>query len=333
MRYHQLKRREFITLLGGAATAWPLAARAQQVGPMRRIGWLSTAAKETGSALSRLDAFKRALADLGWIEGRNVVFEERWASNDTERLRSSAVELATLRPDLIFVANSPSLAAVRRATGTIPILFASIADPIGQGFVSSLAQPGGNITGFAGIEFTVVTKQLELLKKIARLTRVAFMYDPAQPASAGGFAEAEIAAPSLGLELSRTPVRNAGEIERAIDALAQAPNAGLLLFAGPAITLNQELIVTMTIRYRLPAVQTFRYFVAGGGLASYGNDDVESSRRAASYADRILKGAKPADLPVQLETKFELVLNLKTAKAMGLVIPESVLAIADEVIE
>jgi putative ABC transport system substrate-binding protein len=329
-----MRRREFITLLGGAAAAWPLAARAQQPGRMRRIGWLATGESSGLPAMtSRLGAFKRGLADLGWIEGRNVVFEERWASSDTERLRSSAAELVTLRPDLIFVANSPSLAAARRATGTIPILFANIADPIGQGFVSSLAEPGGNITGFAGIEFTLVTKQLELLKKIAPLTRVTFMYDPAQPAAAGAFAELEIAAPSLGLELSRTPVRNAGEIERAIDALAQAPNAGLLLFGGPVITLDQDLIVAMTTRYRLPAIHSFRYFVAGGGLASYGPDDVDSSRRAASYADRILKGAKPADLPVQQETKFALVLNLKTAKTMALVIPESLLAVADEVIE
>jgi putative ABC transport system substrate-binding protein len=324
-----MKRRDFITLLGGAA-AWPLAARAQQT---RRVGWLSIN-PETAPVSRRLVAFKRGLAALGWIEGRNIMFEERWAGDDYERLRVLAAELVAMRPDLIFVGNSPSLAAIRRATGTIPILFANVADPVGQGFVSSLAQPGGNITGFAGVEFSVVSKNLELLKKISPgLARAVFMYDPAQPAAAGGFAEAEASAPSLGLEIAKAPVRNAGEIERAINALAQGPAAGLLVFAGPVITSNQGLIVTMTTQRRLPTVFGFRYSVDAGGLASYGPDDVESSRRAATYADRILRGEKPSDLPVQLETKFELVLNLKTAKAIGLIIPENVLALADDVIE
>jgi putative ABC transport system substrate-binding protein len=325
-----MRRRDFITLLGGAAAAWPMAARAQQT---RRVGWLSIN-PETAPVSRRLVAFKRGLAALGWIEGRNIMFEERWAGDDYERLRVLAAELVAMRPDLIFVANSPSLAAIRRATGTIPILFANVADPVGQGFVSSLAQPGGNITGFAGVEFSVVSKEMELLKKISPgLARVAFMYDPAQPAAAGGFALAEVSAPLLGLEIAKAPVRNAGEIEHAINALAQGPPTGLLLFAGPVLTSNQDLIVTMFTQRRLPAVHGFRYFVDAGGLASYGPDDVESSRRAATYADRILRGEKPSDLPVQLETKFELVLNLKTAKAMGLVIPESVLALADDVIE
>jgi putative ABC transport system substrate-binding protein len=327
-----MKRREFITLLGGVAASWPLAARAQQPKErLRRIGWLNT--EGTGPSRSRLNAFKGGLVDLGWIEGRNLAFEER-SGGEVERLRSFAVELAALRPDLIFVSNSVSLAAMRRATGTIPILFATITDPVGQGFVPSLAQPGGNITGFAGAEFAVATKVLELLKKIAPgITHVAYMYDAVLPTAIGAFPEVEAAALSLGLELSKSPVRNAGEIERAVNALAQTPNAGLFLFASPTIAQNQELIVTLAARYGLPAVHTLRYFATGGGLASYWPDDIDLSRRAASYADRILKGEKPADLPVQLATKFELVLNLKTAKATGLVIPESVLAIADEVIE
>jgi putative ABC transport system substrate-binding protein len=245
-----------------------------------------------------------------------------------------AGQLAALRPDLIYVATSGSLAAVRRTAGTIPIVFSSIADPVGQGFVSSLAQPGGTITGFAAAEFGAATKDLELLKKIAPgVMRVAFMYDPAQPGASGAFAEVEAAAAILGVEVSKTPVRDTGEIERAIDALTQAPNVGLFLFPSPAVAVHQELVVSLAIRHRLPAIQQFRYFPAGGGLASYGPDDLDLARRAASYADRILKGEKPADLPVQLPTKFELVLNLKTARTMGLVIPESVLALADEVIE
>jgi putative ABC transport system substrate-binding protein len=330
-----LGRRKFITLLGSAAatlsTSGPFDVSAQTtIGRMRRIGCLST---NTPAARTRLNAFKRGLFDLGWIEGRNVAFEERSAS-DVDELRPFAAELAALRLDLIFVATSPTLAAIRRATGTVPILFSTVTDPVGQGFVSSLAQPGGNITGFAGGEFELATKQIEILKKIAsRLTEVGFIYDVAQPAAAGAFAQVETVASSLEMKVSKMPVRNAGEIERAIDALAQASNAGLFIFAGPAIGLNNDLIVKMMIQHRLPAIHTFRYFVDAGGLASYGIDDVDLTRRAASYADRILKGEKPADLPVQGPTKFELILNLKTAKAMRLVIPESVLALADEVIE
>jgi putative ABC transport system substrate-binding protein len=325
-----MRRRDFITFLGAAA-AWPLAARAQQADRMRRIGWLNP---DVAAYTARLNAFKRGLADLGWTEGRNLVFAEFWPNNDPQRLRSAAQELAALRPDLIFVANSPSLAAARRATGTIPILFATVTDPVGQGFVSSLAQPGGNITGFAVGEFEVNTKALELLKNIApKLARVAFMYDPAQPAAAGAFAEVEVEAHLLSLEISRAPVRDASEIEHAIDAMAQERNSGLFVFPNPTLALNVGLIASMANRLRLPAIHPFRFFVESGGLASYGVDDIELCRRAASYADRILKGEKPADLPVQLPTKFEFVLNLKTAKGMGLVIPESVLALADEVIE
>jgi putative ABC transport system substrate-binding protein len=221
-----IRRREFITLLGGTA-AWPVAARAQQTARMRRIGFLSNG--QSVAALSRLDAFKRGLADLGWIEGRNLIIEERWANNNSEK-RSQAANLAASQPDMIFVQNSSSLAAIRHATGTIPILFVDVADPVDQGFVSSLSQPGGNITGFAGTEFTVATKNLELLKKISpAITRVVFMYDPGQPAWTGTFAEVESAAPSLGLNVSKTPVRNAREIEQAINAVAEVPNSGLFV--------------------------------------------------------------------------------------------------------
>ena len=331
-----MKRRAFITLLGGAAAAWPLAARTQQGGRMRRVGWLSTAARNdvSGSHLERLGAFRKGLAEFGWIEGRNLVIDERWAENDAARLPACAAELARLRPEVIFVTNSASLAAMRRATGTIPIVFSAVSDPVGQGFVSSLAQPGGNITGFAGNEFALVTKNLELLKKMApSVTRVAVMFDPVNPTATGMLAELEAVGASLGVQLSKALVRNADEVERAIDVLARAPNGGLFVLASPAIGLHQGLIIALAARHRLPAVYQFRISVAAGGLASYGVDDLDLSRRAASYADRILKGEKPADLPVQLPTKFELVLNLKTAKAMGLALSPEVLALADEVIE
>jgi putative ABC transport system substrate-binding protein len=331
-----MQRREFIALLGGTAASWPLGAHAQQAGRMRRIGFFSIGARTdvSGPSQRRLGAFRRGLAELGWIEGRNLVIDERWADSDAGRLQASAAELVGLRPEVIFVSNSASLAAMRRATGTIPIVFAVVADPVGQGFVSSLAQPGGNITGFAGLEFALATKVLELLKKIAPgVTRVAFMYDPVQPAAAGALAELEAVGASLGVQLSKVPVRNAEEIEREIDVLARAPNGGLFVIASNATALHRELIAALAARHRLPAAYQFRYYVASGGLASYGADDADLSRRAASYVDRILKGEKPADLPVQLPTKFELVLNLKTAKAMGLVLSPEVLALADEVIE
>jgi putative tryptophan/tyrosine transport system substrate-binding protein len=331
-----MRRREFITLLGGAAASWPLAAHAQQPERVRRIGWLGTGAEGTGSVQDRLNAFKRGLADLGWIEGRNLAFERRWANNDTTRLRSHAAELAGLRPDLIFVTGSESLLAMRQATGIIPIVFALVFDPVGQGFVSSLAQPGGNITGFATSEFALATKNLELLKKISpAVTRVAFVFDPAQPTASGNFAEVEAAAALLGIEVSKIPTRNPDDIERSINALASAPNGGLFVVPGTATGLHLDLIVALAARHRLPAVFSGagRQFVAGGGLASYGADDFDLCRRAASYAEHILKGEKPADLPVQLPTKYELIINLKTAKALGLTVPNNLLSTADEVIE
>jgi putative ABC transport system substrate-binding protein len=330
-----MRRREFITFLGGMAVACPLAARAQQPERMRRIGWNAIGADDGGPERSqRLGAFKQGLAALGWVAGRNLVFEERWSNSDVTQHRKNAAELAALRPDLIFAVNSPDLAAMRRATGIIPIVFASVADPVGQGFVSSLAQPGGNITGFAGAEFAIASKILELLKRLApNVRRVAIIYDPVNSATTGYVAESEAVAAALGVEVLKTPVHNAADIERAINDLARAPNPGLVVLPSLAASLGRDVIVSLAARHRMPSVYFSRIYVESGGLASYGWDDLDLSRRAASYADRILKGEKPANLPVQLPTRFTLVVNLKAAKDIGLTLSPDVLALADELIE
>jgi putative tryptophan/tyrosine transport system substrate-binding protein len=335
MKDSAMRRREFIALFGGVAAAWPVAARAQQR-PTPVIGYFATNARVPGSGQNRLNAFKRRLADHGWIEGRNFRFEEKYGNNDPARLPAAAAELVALQPSVIFVANSPSLISVRRATGLIPIVFANVIDPVGQGFVSSLAQPGGNITGFAESEFAFVTKNLELLKKISpTLTRVAFLYDPTHPMGTSALSEvaSAAAATALGFEASKTPVRTRDEIQRVIEDSARTPNSGLYVFATPLTGLHGALIIALAAQHRLPAVYQLRSYVADGGLASYSSDDLDHCRRAAGYVDRILKGEKPANLPVQLPTKFELSLNLKTAKAMGLTLSPEVLALADEVIE
>jgi putative ABC transport system substrate-binding protein len=327
-----MRRREFIAGLGGAA-AWPIVAGAQQ--GERVIGVLhSTSQDDVGSPiLIRFDVFRRALAELGWIEGRNIRFVQRW-TNNSELLPTYAAELVQFSPDAMFVTGSPSLRAVRGATSVIPIVFSAVIDPVGQGFVSSLARPGGNITGFAGPEFGVATKQLELLKRLApTIDRVAVLFDPAQPAVTGNWAEIESIAPSLSLDVSKAPVRTAEEIERTVAIVGAQRTSGLLVEPSPATALYRELVISLALRHRVPAVYGFRYSVDNGGLASYSPDDNDLSRHAATYMDRILKGEKPGDLPVQLPTKFELILNLKTAKAMGLEVPASVLALADEVIE
>ena len=324
-----LRRREFIAAVGGAA-AWPLAARAQQAGPMRRVGILHTMGVDTRSLVhAQVDAFKRVLAGLGWAEGRNLRFEERWADNNAD-LPVQATQLARLAPDVIFVVGSPNLRSMRRASADIPIVFASVADPVEQGFVSSLAHPGGNITGFAVAEFGITTKQLDLLKKLApNLERIAFLDDPAQPALAGVWSEMETAAPSLALSVLKVPVHNAEDIERAIATLAREPASGLFV----SVIANSLMIPPLALRHQLPAVYPFRFYVESGGLVSYGPDATDLYRRAASYVDRILRGEKVSDLPVQLPTKFELTINLKTARALGLSIPESFLNLADAVIE
>jgi ABC-type uncharacterized transport system substrate-binding protein len=330
-----MRRREFITLLSGAAATWPLAARAQQGGAMRRIGVLINLAADDPEAPARVTAFAQGLGELGWTVGRNVMIDYRWGGSDAERIRTSAAELVALAPQVILANSSQVVAALLQATRTVPIVFVNLPDPVGAGFINSLARPGGNITGFLSFEFGMSAKRLELLKEVApQTTRVAMIRDPtAVAASAGMFGATQAMAPSVGVELSLIDVRDAGEIEHAVTAFARSPNGGLLVTGGPLATLHRDVIIKVAARHRLPAVYSFRYYVTRGGLISYGPDVIDQHRRAAGYVDRILKGEKPADLPVQAPTKYELVINLKTAKALGLEVPPMLLARADEVIE
>ena len=328
-----MRRREFITLLGGAAVAWPLKAHAQQPERMRRIGVLAPTAPDDAEAQTRFAALRQGLQRFGWIEGRNLQIDARWGAGDAGAIGSAATELAALAPDVI-VASGSAAAAILQATRTVPIVFVSVPDPVGSGFVESLAQPGGNATGFIMFEYGLSAKWLELLKEIApSVTRAAVLRDPAIVAGIGQFAVIQSAAPSVGVDVSAINMRDGAEIERAVTAFARRPNGGLILTASALAAIHRDLVVSLAARYKLPAVYITRYFVAGGGLVSYGPDFVDQYRRAAEYVDRILKGEKPADLPVQAPTKYELVINLKTAKALGLDIPTTVLASADEVIE
>ena len=328
-----MKRREFITLLGGAAAAWPLAARAQQGEPMRRIGVLMNLGADDTEGQDRLAAFTQALKQLGWSEGRNLRIDTRWATADD--IRRHAAELAALAPDVLVAGGgTATVAPLLQATRTVPIVFALVIDPVGAGFVASLAQPGGNATGFTVFEYSMSGKWLELLKEIApNVTRVAVLRDPAIASGIGQFGAVQIVAPSLGVQLSPLDVRDAGEIERAIGAFASGLNGGLIVTASPVANVHRNLIVTLAARHKLPAIYFSGRFVVDGGLISYGPDFIDQYRRAAGYVDRILKGEKPADLAVQASTKYELVINLKTAKAMGLTFPPAVLGRADEVIE
>jgi putative ABC transport system substrate-binding protein len=327
-----VRRRAFITLLGGAA-AWPLAARAQQGERVRRIGVLMNAAADDPYGRARLAAFQQVLQQLGWSDGRNVRIDTRWGENDVDRDRTYAAELVALAPDVILAAGTLSVAALRRETWTIPIVFNSVSDPVGASFVDNLARPGGNITGFMNFEYSLSGKWLELLKEIApSLTRAAVLRDSANPAGIAQFGAIRATASSLGVDVSPINVRDAGEIERAVAAFARSADGGLIV-TGSALERHSDLIVNLAARHKLPAVYFERYYVAAGGLISYGPDLVDQFRRAAGYVDRILKGEKPADLPVQAPTKYDLVLNLKTAKALGLDVPATVLARADEVIE
>ena len=328
-----MRRREFITLLGGAAVAWPLTARAQQPERMRRIGVLAPTAPDDAEAQTRFAALRQGLQRFGWIEGRNLQIDARWGAGDAGAIGSAATELAALAPDVI-VASGSAAAAILQATRTVPIVFVSVPDPVGSGFVESLAQPGGNATGFIMFEYGLSAKWLELLKEIApSVTRAAVLRDPAIVAGIGQFAVIQSAAPSVGVDVSAINMRDGAEIERAVTAFARRPNGGLILAASALAAIHRDLVVSLAARYKLPAVYITRYFVAGGGLVSYGPDFVDQYRRAAEYVDRILKGEKPADLPVQAPTQYELVINLKTAKALGLDVPETLLARADEVIE
>jgi putative tryptophan/tyrosine transport system substrate-binding protein len=329
-----IKRREFITLLGGAATAWPLAARAQQPDRMRRIGVLAPFAADDPEQQVRVAAFVQGLQQLGWTDGRNVQIDYRWAAGDADRMRKYAAELIALAPDAILAAGGATVGPLLQATRTVPVVFTLTPDPVGAGFVDSLARPGGNATGFTNFEYGIGVKWLELLKEIApRVTRAAVLRDPTIPAGIGQFGAIQAVASSLGVELRPVDVRDAGEIERAVTAFARSSNDGLIVSSNALASVHRNLIVMLAARHRLPVVYPFRFFVTAGGLASYGPDTIDPHRRAAGYVDRILKGEKPADLPVQAPTKYELVINLKTAKALGLEIPSSVLARADEVIE
>ena len=328
-----MRRREFITLLGGAAVAWPIAGRAQQGERMRRIGVLWSVADDPDGQI-RSAAFLQGLQQLGWTVGRNVRIDYRWGAGDADNMRKYAAELVALAPDVILASGTAAMASLLQATRTVPIVFAQVTDPVGAGFVDSLARPGGNATGFLLFEYAISGKWLELLKEIAPgVRRAGVIRDPALTSGTGQFAAIQSVAPSLGVEVSPVNVRDAGEIERAIAAFAGSSNGGLILTASALSVVHGDLIVTLAARHKLPAVYYRRLYVTGGGLVSYGPDVVEQNRRAAGYVDRILKGEKPADLPVQAPTKYELVINLKTAKALGLTVPPSLLARADEVIE
>ena len=328
-----MKRRAFITFLGGAA-AWPLAARAQQPERMRRIGVLMNLAAADPESTARVTAFAQGLQESGWTIGRNVQIDTRWAAADADLFRRYAAELVALAPDVILASGSPAIMSLQQLTRTVPIVFVNIVDPVGAGFVESLARPGGNATGFVLYEYGMSAKWLELLKEIVPpLKLAAVLRDPAIASGAGQYAVIQAAAPSFRVELRAVGVRDAGEIERAVTAFARSSNGGLIVTGSPLTLVHRDLIITLAARHRLPAVYPFRYFATSGGLISYGPDTVDPFRRAAGYVDRILKGEKPADLPVQAPTKYELVVNLKTAKALGLEIPSSVLARADEVIE
>jgi putative ABC transport system substrate-binding protein len=327
-------RRHFISVLGGAALAWPLAAQAQQAERMRRIGILSALAADDPYSQADLAAFLQGLQQLGWSEGRNLQIDVRWTAGNPANARKFAAELVALAPDVILSVGSSSVAPLLEATRTVPIVFVIVPDPVGAGIVDSLSRPGGNATGFMMFEYSLCGKWLELLKEIAPgVTRAAVLRDAAIAAGIGQFAVIQSVAPAVGMEVSPVGVRDATEIERAVTAFAQSANGGLILTAGPYAGVHRDLIITLAARYKLPAVYDSRSDVAAGGLISYGPNFAEQYRRGAGYADRILKGEKPTDLPVQAPTKYELVVNLKTAKALGLTIPQAVLARADEVIE
>ncbi len=327
-----MRRRDFIVGLGGAAAVWPVGARTQQ--PIRRIGVLMSTASDDPESPPRIAAFLRGLQQLGWTDGRNVRLDTRWAPGDADLQRRYAAELVALTPDVILATASPTVVALQAATRTIPIVFAHAADPVGAGLVDSLARPGGNATGFTLFEYGISAKWLELLKEFApRVTRVAVLRDPATAAGMGQFGAIQSVAPSFGVELRPVNVRDPGEIERAITNFAAEPNGGLIVTANPLATVHRGLIIALAARHRLPAVYISSFFVAGGGLISYGPDLVDHYQRAAGYVDRILKGEKPADLPVQAPTKYALAINLKTAKTLGLNVPPPLLARADEVIE
>jgi putative ABC transport system substrate-binding protein len=328
-----LRRRDLIALFGGAV-AWPAMAGAQQAERMRLIGVLLPATADDAGMQARIAAFHQGLEQSGWTIGRNVRIDTRWATTDATEIRRHAAELAALAPDVILAHAATTVGPLLQATRTVPVVFPAVVDPVGAGFVDSLARPGGNATGFMNYEYSLSGKWLELLKQIAPgLTRVVVLRNAATASGPGQFAAVQAMAPSLSVEVNPVNVRDAGEIERDVAAFARAPNGGLIVTASPLAQRHRDLIVALAARHKLPAVYFDRLFVAAGGLIAYGPDQIDMYRRAAGYVDRILKGEKPADLPVQAPTKYELAINLKAAKALGLTVPPTLLGRADEVIE
>jgi putative ABC transport system substrate-binding protein len=329
-----MRRREFITLVGGAAATWPLAARGQQPAKMKRVGVLMGTSDSDPDQKAMVSIFTQALAELGWKEGTNVHIEYRWAAGDTNRLPALAAELARLAPDAIFGQGTPVTRALRQAAPTTPVVFVNVSDPVSTGLVSTLAHPGGNITGFTNYEFSMGGKWLEILKEISpTIGRVAVIYNPDNPVMVGNLNSIQVAGPKLGLQVTARPGRNPKEFEDAISAGASEPNGGLLVLLDFLTLANRDLIIALAARRQLPAGYSLRAFPESGGLFSYGVDAKELFRRSATYVDQILKGSRPADLPVQEPVKYELIINLKTAKALNLTVPPNLLALADEVIE
>jgi putative tryptophan/tyrosine transport system substrate-binding protein len=329
-----MRRRHFITLIGGAAAAWSLTARAQQREQMRRIGVLMNLGADDAEGQARFAALLQGLQEAGWVVGRNVRIDVRWGGGDAESFRKQAAELVSLLPDVLFASGIPAATPLLQVTRTVPIVFAQVVDPVGAGLVASLAKPGGNATGFTFAEYAIGGKWVELLKEIAPgVTRVAVLRDADTSSGIGYFSAIQSVASSLGMELTPVGINDAGEIERGITAFAHAPNGGLIVTGNTLTMVHRALIITLAARHRLPAVYGLHLFVNDGGLISYGADTIDPYRRAAGYVDRILKGEKPAELPVQAPTKLDLAVNLKTAKALGLNLPSSLLARADEVIE
>jgi putative tryptophan/tyrosine transport system substrate-binding protein len=329
-----LGRRQFITMLASAVATWPVSARAQQTERVRRVGVLMSVAADGPDGEPRLAAFLKRLQELGWTDGQNVRIDVRWGAGEAERTRKYVAELVALGPDVILASGDHPVVALQQATSTVPIIFAMVADPVGAGFVESLAHPGRNTTRFTLYECSTTAKWPELLKEIAPgVKRVAIIREAGTAAGTGQFTGVQAGVPGLGLELSPIGVRDVGEMERAVAAFSRSPNGGMIVTGSAQAAVHRDLIVTLAARHKLPAVYVARFFVTAGGLISYGPDFLDEHRRAAGYVDRILKGEKAADLPVQAPTKYELAINLKTAKALGLEVPLSLLARADEVIE
>jgi putative tryptophan/tyrosine transport system substrate-binding protein len=328
-----MQRREFISFLGGATAAWPLAVRAQQPERVRQIGMLNALGSDDPEAQARIAVFKQSLQQLGWVVGQNLKIEIRQIGADVDRLRSNAVELVALAPDVIVTIGSVAIAPLQQATRTIPIVFVNASDPVGAGFVQSMAHPGGNITGFSNFEYSMSGKWAELLKQIApNVTRALVVRDPSSAAGIGQFAVIRSVAQSLGVELTPVDVRDNDEIEQRAAAFASSSNGGMIVTAG-GTGARRRLIISLASRHKLPSVYPYRYYAVDGGLVTYGPNTLDPVRRAAGYVDRILKGERPADMPVQAPTRYDLIINLKTAKTLGLTIPQSLLTTADEVIE